>query len=74
MEMNIRTKISIHAVCTCGNPLDIAYHKKWYGRYAIGVNPCEKCSEKTGFNLTWGGIYDTLSDKWKTLWRGIDGE
>lgn len=46
MEMNVRTKIDINIVCACGNPLTIIYHKKWYGRYAIAVEPCEECSKK----------------------------
>jgi hypothetical protein len=46
MEMNIRTKIDIGVVCACGNPLTIIYHKKWYGQYAIAVEPCEECFVK----------------------------
>ena len=65
MEMNVRTKINIYAVCTCGNPLDIVYHKKWYGRYAIGVDPCKKCSGNPVINLTWREIYDTIRIKTK---------
>ena len=74
MEMNIRTKIDINIVCTCGNPLTIIYHKHWYGKDAIGVDLCTECfrnnyvvnkNNKEKSSLTNGDTYDTIPKKEK---------